>query len=54
MLKKRGRAHEEAIREFRLELDHIHIGERLRHFRDVLMGTPAYEGRDGALMEEKR
>jgi hypothetical protein len=42
VLKKRGRAHEEAIREFRLELDHIRIGEPQRHFRDVLLGTPAY------------
>jgi circadian clock protein KaiC len=46
VVKKRGGAHERTIRDFRMELGHIHVGQPLREFRGVLTGVPTYE-KDG-------
>ena len=43
-VKKRGGAHEHAIREFRLESGRVSIGPPLREFRGVLTGVPFFEG----------
>jgi circadian clock protein KaiC len=43
-VKKRGGAHEHAIREFRLEPGRVSIGPPLREFRGVLTGVPFLEG----------
>jgi circadian clock protein KaiC len=54
IIKKRGGEHERTIRELRLGNGRIRVGEPLRAFRGVLTGVPTYEGKGGALMEEKR
>jgi circadian clock protein KaiC len=46
VMKKRGSHHERTIREFRLDMSGMHVGEVLRHFRGVLTGVPVYEGAD--------
>jgi len=40
VLKKRGGAHERAIREFEMTPQGIRIGEALRRFRGILTGSP--------------
>lgn len=47
-VKKRGGAHEHAIREFRLESGRVSIGPPLREFRGVLTGVPFFEGERAA------
>ncbi len=44
VVKRRYGAHEDAIREFRLDTDGIRIGQPLEKFRGVLSGTPEYFG----------
>jgi len=44
VIKKRGGAHERAIREFRLETGRISVGKPLRDFRGILTGSPIFEG----------
>lgn len=51
ILKNRGGAHEDSIRELRIDEQGIRIGEPLRNFRGVLTGTPEYIGSGGPLME---
>jgi circadian clock protein KaiC len=43
VMKKRGGAHERAIRDFRLDSGGIHVGESLTRFRGVLTGVPVPE-----------
>jgi circadian clock protein KaiC len=50
VVKKRGGAHERAIREFRIERGGIRVGDTLRDFRGVLTGVPVYEGSFDPLM----
>ena len=44
VVKKRGSRHERTIREFKLDVGGIHVGEPLREFRGILTGVPIYEG----------
>jgi circadian clock protein KaiC len=43
VVKKRGGAHERAIREFRLDSAGVHVGDSLSRFRGVLTGVPVME-----------
>jgi len=52
ILKKRTGDHERAIREFRIGLGGVHLGEPLSEFRGVLTGVPVYRGPIASLMEE--
>lgn len=52
VIKKRTGAHENAIREMRIDQMGIRVGEKLEGFRGVLTGTPTYEGR-GKLLEDR-
>lgn len=54
VLKHRGGAHEDAIRELRIDSQGVRIGESLIDFRGVLTGTPEYHGADSPLMEERQ
>jgi len=54
VVKKRGGAHERAIREFGMENGKIRVGDSLRHFRGVLTGVPVYEGPTGPLLGDER
>lgn len=53
VLKHRGGAHEDAIRELRIDSRGVRVGEPLSNFRGVLTGTPEYFGADVPLMEER-
>jgi circadian clock protein KaiC len=47
VIKKRGSAHERTVREFRLGIGGITVGEPLSEFRGVLTGVPVFEGAPG-------
>lgn len=53
ILKHGGGAHEDAIRELRIDRQGIRVGQPLVDFRGVLTGTPEYFGARQPLMEER-
>ena len=52
VVKNRGGAHEDTIRELRIGRQGIRIGEPLVEFRGVLTGTPDYAGGRAPLLED--
>jgi circadian clock protein KaiC len=50
-MKKRAGAHEDTIREFRIDSGGISLGDPLREFQGVLRGVPTYVGQSQPLME---
>ena len=50
VVKKRSGAHEQTIRECRVEQGGLRVGEPLTEFRGVLTGNPEYLGETGPLM----
>ncbi len=53
VVKNRGGAHEDTIRELRIDRSGIRVGEVLTGFQGVLTGTPSYVGRAAPLLEER-
>lgn len=53
VVKNRSGAHEDTIRELRIDAQGIRIGEPLADFKGVLTGTPEYTGAKGPLMEDR-
>lgn len=53
IVKNRSGAHEDAIREFRVDQQGIRVGEALSSFKGVLTGTPEYIGSRVPLMEDR-
>ncbi|WP_431286795.1 ATPase domain-containing protein [Roseateles chitinivorans] len=53
IIKNRGGAHEESIRELRIDKQGIRIGEVLDAFHGVLTGVPTFEGQAEQLMEDR-
>lgn len=53
VLKNRSGAHEDTIRELRIDSAGIRLGEPLTDFRGILTGTPEYVGRSEPLMESR-
>ena len=53
VVKHRSGAHEDSIREFRIDGHGIRVGEPLSNFRGVLTGTPQYLGASTPLMEDR-
>ncbi len=53
VLKKRVGAHEDTIREFRIDKGGLRVGEPLHEFRGVLTGVPTYDGHRASLLEER-
>ncbi len=53
VVKKRGGAYEDTIREYRIEPGGIRLGPPLEEFQGVLTGVPVYRGTAGTLMEDK-
>lgn len=53
VLKNRSGAHEDTIRELKLDHKGVRIGEPLTDFSGVLTGTPKYVGDRGPLMESR-
>jgi circadian clock protein KaiC len=52
VIKKRTGAHEDTIREFRIDATGLSLGEPLSEFQGVLRGVPTYVGGTGPLMGE--
>lgn len=52
VVKKRSGAHEQTIREFRIDIGGLRVGEPLTEFRGVLTGNPEYLGQVGPLMTD--
>ena len=52
VVKKRSGAHEQTIREFRVEFGGLRVGEPLTQFRGVLTGNPEYLGQTEPLMAD--
>jgi circadian clock protein KaiC len=53
IVKNRGGAHEDRIREYRIDIHGLRVGEPLTGFRGVLTGTPAYTGDSDPLLGER-
>ncbi|WP_284946104.1 ATPase domain-containing protein [Acidisoma cladoniae] len=53
VIKNRGGAHEDSIREFRIDQAGLRVGETLVEFQGVLTGTPTYLGESAPLLEER-
>jgi circadian clock protein KaiC len=53
VLKNRGGAHENAIRELRIDHGGIRVGEPLVGFQGLLTGTPVYTGKPSPLLQER-
>lgn len=53
VLKNRSGAHEDAIRELRVDSQGVRVGEPLQNFKGVLTGTPEYVGARTPLMEDR-
>jgi circadian clock protein KaiC len=51
-VKKRSGGHERTIREFRLDVGGVRVGEPLREFHGVLTGVPTYRGNGAPLMRD--
>ncbi len=54
VLKNRSGAHEDTIRELRIDASGLRIGEPLSSFSGVLTGTPEYLGSSIPLMEDRK
>ncbi|ARP93339.1 ATPase domain-containing protein [Bordetella genomosp. 13] len=53
VVKNRGGPHEDAIRELRIDVSGVRVGEPLTAFRGVMTGTPEYTGESKPLMESR-
>ena len=53
IIKNRGGAHEDTIRELRIDGEGVRAGEPLTAFKGVMTGTPEYSGVAGPLMEPR-
>jgi circadian clock protein KaiC len=53
VIKKRTGAHENAIREMRIDAQGIQVGKKLQGFRGILTGTPTYVGGERLLEDRK-
>lgn len=54
VVKKRSGDHENAIREFKMDHEGLHVGEALERFRGVLSGIPSFEGINKPLTRDDR
>jgi len=53
VVKKRTGAHENAIREVRIDATGVQVGNKLADFRGILTGTPTYQGQSEKLLEDR-
>ena len=53
VLKKRTGAHEDSIREFRIDAHGLRVGNALTQFRGVLTGVPTFEGERVDLLDDR-
>lgn len=53
VIKNRGGAHEDSIRELRIDSQGVRVGDPLVDFRGIMTGTPEYIGSRETLMEDR-
>ncbi len=53
VMKKRAGAHEDTVREYRIDAGGIRIGAPLTEFQGVLRGVPLFAGGDGTLIPDR-
>jgi circadian clock protein KaiC len=53
VIKKRTGAHEDTIRELRIDAQGLRVGEPLNNFRGILTGIPTFEGDRAALLKDR-
>jgi len=53
VIKNRGGAHEDAIRELRIDQQGLRLSEPLAGFKGVLTGTPSFIGENAPLLEDR-
>ena len=53
VIKKRAGAHEDTVREYRIDASGIRVGEPLSEFQGVLRGVPTFSGSGGALIPDR-
>jgi circadian clock protein KaiC len=53
VVKKRSGAHEDTIREYKIDRNGLRIGAPLTNFRGVLTGTPSFLGGSGAMLPKR-
>lgn len=53
IIKNRGGAHEDTIRELRVDAQGVRVGDVLTGFKGVMTGTPEYVGDRATLMEDR-
>jgi circadian clock protein KaiC len=53
VMKKRAGAHEDTVREYRIDAGGIRVGEPLAQFQGVLRGVPTFSGAGGALIPDR-
>ena len=51
VIKKRGGAHEDTIREFTIDDHGLSLGDPLHQFQGVLRGVPTFVGKNETLMD---
>jgi circadian clock protein KaiC len=54
VIKKRSGAHEDTIREFRIDDTGLRVGEPLTEFQGVLTGAPTYQGSQKQMLKERK
>jgi circadian clock protein KaiC len=53
VVKKRSGAHEDSIREFKIDRNGLRVGKPLTTFRGVLTGTPTFQGTRETMLPER-
>jgi circadian clock protein KaiC len=54
VVKKRAGAHEDTVREFRIDNSGLRVGEPLSEFQGVLRGVPIFMGQNAALLADRK
>lgn len=54
VIKKRSGAHEDTIREFRIDATGLRVGEPLVNFQGVLTGVPTFSGNQQEMLKEQK
>jgi circadian clock protein KaiC len=54
VIKKRSGAHEDTIREFRIDRSGLRVGEPLMEFQSVLGGVPTFHGNKEEMLKERK
>jgi circadian clock protein KaiC len=53
VMKRRTGAHEDSIREYRIDRKGVRVGDPLENFHGVLTGVPSFRGDPAALLKDR-